>query len=124
RGSFRQSCNSILRCPSVSDGRLSYQFSSDGYIRRSVYAYYQNQAITQIYVQALKPWAFRDDIRTKTYPDGTHEDIYMIYLIFDCISTNRTVTFNEECQDIVWESPDTLKYMDLNEATRIWSEKI
>ncbi|WP_349664992.1 ATP-binding protein, partial [Escherichia coli] len=35
----RQSCNSILRCPSISDGRLSYQFSSDGYIRRSVYAY-------------------------------------------------------------------------------------
>ncbi|MEN8477176.1 hypothetical protein V7J55_15505, partial [Escherichia coli] len=34
-----QSCNSILRCPSISDGRLSYQFSSDGYIRRSVYAY-------------------------------------------------------------------------------------
>ncbi|WP_142916317.1 YfdX family protein, partial [Klebsiella pneumoniae] len=31
--------NSILRCPSISDGRLSYQFSSDGYIRRSVYAY-------------------------------------------------------------------------------------
>ncbi|EEZ1148015.1 nucleoside triphosphatase NudI [Escherichia coli] len=80
--------------------------------------------MTQIYVQALKPWAFRDDIRTKTYPDGTHEDIYMIYLIFDCISTNRTVTFNEECQDIVWASPDTLKYMDLNEATQIWSEKI
>ncbi|WP_207104799.1 hypothetical protein, partial [Escherichia coli] len=26
-------------CPSISDGRLSYQFSSDGYIRRSVYAY-------------------------------------------------------------------------------------
>ncbi|MBW9495905.1 hypothetical protein FHA59_03300 [Escherichia coli] len=40
RGSFRQSCNSILRCPSISDGRLSYQFSSDGYIRRSVYAYH------------------------------------------------------------------------------------
>ena len=31
--------HSILRCPSISDGRLSYQFSSDGYIRRSVYAY-------------------------------------------------------------------------------------
>src|SRR5699024_7265820 len=39
RGSFRQSCNSILRCPSVSDGRLSYQFLSNGYIRRSVYVY-------------------------------------------------------------------------------------
>ncbi|MCV4408563.1 transposase domain-containing protein, partial [Escherichia coli] len=42
--SFRQSCNSILRCPSISDGRLSYQFSSDGYIRRSVYAYDNNIA--------------------------------------------------------------------------------
>ncbi|WP_284149734.1 autotransporter outer membrane beta-barrel domain-containing protein [Escherichia coli] len=26
----------------MSDGRLSYQFSSDGYIRRSVYAYREN----------------------------------------------------------------------------------
>ena len=31
--------DAILRCPCISDGRLSYQFSSDGYIRRSVYAY-------------------------------------------------------------------------------------
>ncbi|MDW6478770.1 hypothetical protein RNP83_21755, partial [Escherichia coli] len=31
--------------PSISDGRLSYQFSSDGYIRRSVYAYTEH--ITQ-----------------------------------------------------------------------------
>lgn len=67
----------------------------------------------------VKPWAFRDDIRTKTYPDGTTEDIYMIYLIFDCISTNRTITFNEEFQDIAWVSPNNLKSMDLNEATRI-----
>ncbi|MGK3579950.1 phospholipase D-like domain-containing protein, partial [Escherichia coli] len=40
--------NSILRCPSISDGRLSYQFSSDGYIRRSVYAYDLISAHTQI----------------------------------------------------------------------------
>ncbi len=33
RASFKEGC------PSISDGRLSYQFSSDGYIRRSVYAY-------------------------------------------------------------------------------------
>ncbi|MDW5903674.1 lytic transglycosylase domain-containing protein, partial [Klebsiella pneumoniae] len=31
--------------PSISDGRLSYQFSSDGYIRRSVYAYELNQSL-------------------------------------------------------------------------------
>lgn len=67
----------------------------------------------------VKPWAFRDDIRTKTYPDGTTEEIYMIYLIFDCISTNRTITFNEEFQEIAWVSPNSLKNIDLNEATRI-----
>lgn len=67
----------------------------------------------------IKPWAFRDDIRTKTYPNGTNEEIYMIYLIFDCISANRDVDFNEEFQDIVWVSPGAMRNMDLNEATKI-----
>lgn len=67
----------------------------------------------------IQPWTFRDDIRTKTYPDGTTEEIYMIYLIFDCISTNRNITFNEEFQEIAWVPPETLKAMDLNEATSI-----
>ncbi|WP_446471017.1 nucleoside triphosphatase NudI [Xenorhabdus stockiae] len=70
-------------------------------------------------ITEVKPWAFRDDIRIKTYPDGTTEEIYMIYLIFDCISTNRDITFNEEFQEIAWVSPEAMKTMDLNEATRI-----
>ncbi|WP_235802153.1 transposase domain-containing protein, partial [Escherichia coli] len=36
----------------VSDGRLSYQFSSDGYIRRSVYAYIRPV------VMGRKAWLF------------------------------------------------------------------
>lgn len=43
----------------------------------------------------------------------------MIYLIFDCISANQKITFNEEFQEITWVSPEKLKDMDLNEATRI-----
>ncbi|MCU6665624.1 MAG: nucleoside triphosphatase NudI [Silvania sp.] len=70
-------------------------------------------------ITEIKPWAFRDDTRIKTYPDGTTEEIYMIYLIFDCISANRDITFNEEFQAIAWVSPESLKEMDLNEATRI-----
>ncbi|PHM65250.1 nucleoside triphosphatase [Xenorhabdus stockiae] len=70
-------------------------------------------------ITEVKPWAFRDDIRIKTYPDGTTEEIYMIYLIFDCISTNRNITFNEEFQEIAWVSPEAMKTMDLNEATRV-----
>ena len=67
----------------------------------------------------VKPWAFRDDIRVKTYADGTTEEIYMIYLIFDCISANRQVTFNDEFQEVAWVRPEAIKALDLNEATRI-----
>ena len=67
----------------------------------------------------VKPWSFRYDIRVKTYADGTTEEIYMIYLIFDCISANRDVTFNDEFQEIAWVYPESLRELDLNEATRI-----
>ncbi|MBZ0060016.1 MULTISPECIES: nucleoside triphosphatase NudI [unclassified Leclercia] len=67
----------------------------------------------------IQPWAFRDDTRLKTYHDGATEEIYMIYLIFDCVSANRNISFNEEFQEIIWVSPEKLKDMDLNEATLI-----
>ncbi|CZX41513.1 nucleoside triphosphatase NudI [Enterobacter ludwigii] len=70
-------------------------------------------------ITEVKPWAFRDDIRMKTYADGTTEEIYMIYLIFDCISANRQVTFNDEFQEVAWVRPEAIKALDLNEATRI-----
>ncbi|MBC8953050.1 nucleoside triphosphatase NudI [Xenorhabdus sp. PB62.4] len=70
-------------------------------------------------ITEVKPWAFRDDIRVKTYPDGTTEEIYMVYLIFDCISANRNITFNEEFQETAWVLPEAMKAMDLNEATRV-----
>lgn len=73
----------------------------------------------ELNITDIRPWAFRDDTRTKTYQDGTTEEIYMIYLIFDCISANRKITFNEEFQEITWVSPEKLKDMDLNKATRI-----
>ncbi|WNN48638.1 nucleoside triphosphatase NudI [Siccibacter colletis] len=67
---------------------------------------------------SITPWTFRDDIRIKTYADGKKEEIYMIYLIFDCVSANRDVVFNEEFQEIAWVSRDRLKDYDLNDATR------
>lgn len=51
-------------------------------------------------ITQITPWTFRDDIRVKTYPGGKQEEIYMVYLIFDCVSTNRQVTFNEEFQEV------------------------
>ena len=69
-------------------------------------------------ITEVKPWAFRDDIRVKTYADGTTEEIYMIYLIFDCVSANREVKINEEFQDYAWVKPEDLAHYDMNVATR------
>jgi len=73
----------------------------------------------ELLITDIKPWTFRDDVRSKTYPDGTTETIYMIYLIFDCIANNRVITFNDEFQEIMWVSPENIKHLDLNEATKI-----
>lgn len=66
----------------------------------------------------VTPWTFRDDVRVKTYADGRREEIYMIYLIFDCISANRDVTINEEFQDYAQVKVEDLPHYDLNVATR------
>lgn len=73
----------------------------------------------ELRITEIAPWTFRDDIRVKTYPDGRKEEIYMLYLIFDCTSANRQVTFNDEFQEIAWVSPNKIGQLDLNEATRM-----
>lgn len=77
----------------------------------------------ELQITSIKPWTFADDVRVKTYADGSKEEIYMIYLLFDCVSANRQVTFNEEFQDIAWVKPSQLHHYDLNEATRITFNK-
>ncbi|WP_343529937.1 nucleoside triphosphatase NudI [Yokenella regensburgei] len=69
-------------------------------------------------ITSVKPWTFRDDTRVKTYADGSQEEIYMVYLMFDCESRNREVTFNEEFQAIAWVKPEDFGKYDLNVATR------
>ncbi|UAT41431.1 nucleoside triphosphatase NudI [Escherichia fergusonii] len=72
----------------------------------------------KLILQKITPWTFSDDVRMKTYADGTKEEIYMIYLIFDCVSANREITINEEFQDFAWVKPQDLAQYDLNVATR------
>ncbi|MCP2004244.1 MULTISPECIES: nucleoside triphosphatase NudI [Buttiauxella] len=79
----------------------------------------QEELGAELQITRIKPWTFADDVRVKTYADGSKEEIYMIYLLFDCISANRQVTFNEEFQEIAWVKPSDLNNYDLNEATRI-----
>lgn len=72
---------------------------------------------TALVLTDIKPWTFSDDIRTKTYPDGSQEEIYMIYLIFDCTAANREVHINEEFKAFAWVKPEDLPKYDLNVAT-------
>ena len=66
----------------------------------------------------ITPWTFSDDVRTKTYADGHQEEIYMIYLVFDCVSTNREIVLTDEFQDYAWVKQEDLASYDLNVATR------
>ena len=72
----------------------------------------------QLLLSEITPWTFSDDIRTKTYADGSQEEIYMIYLIFDCVAANREVNINEEFQAFAWVKAEDLGTYDLNIATR------
>jgi nucleoside triphosphatase len=65
----------------------------------------------------IKPWTFRDDKRTKLFPDGSSREIYMIYLIFDCISDNEEIILNDEFEEYKWVKKEDLHKYDLNEAT-------
>lgn len=72
----------------------------------------------QLVLSEITPWTFSDDIRTKTYADGSQEEIYMIYLIFDCVAANREVNINEEFQAFARVKAEDLGTYDLNIATR------
>lgn len=72
----------------------------------------------QLVLSEITPWTFSDDISTKTYADGSQEEIYMIYLIFDCVAANREVNINEEFQAFAWVKAEDLGTYDLNIATR------
>lgn len=74
---------------------------------------------TRLEIASITPWTFRDDIRTKTYPDGSTEEIYMIYLIFDVVARNRDIEISDEFDAFAWVTPAELGTYELNEATRL-----
>jgi nucleoside triphosphatase len=73
----------------------------------------------RLVIETVTPFRFRDDRRVKTYADGRTEEIYMIYLIFDCHAANRDVVINEEFDEYAWVRPEDLAGYDLNAATRV-----
>ncbi|WP_036772629.1 nucleoside triphosphatase NudI [Photorhabdus australis] len=74
---------------------------------------------SELELDHIEPWTFRDDIRVKTYEDGSTEEIYMIYLIFNCRAKNTKIIINDEFESYAWVMKEDLYKYDLNEATKI-----
>lgn len=71
-----------------------------------------------ITLDSASPWSFNDDKRIKTYPDKSAEKLYMIYLMFDCVTSNTSIKLNAEFDEYAWVSPEQLEKFDLNIATK------
>jgi nucleoside triphosphatase len=66
-----------------------------------------------------KPLFFKDGLHEKTFPDGSKQTIYMIFLLFECrISSSETICLNPEFCDYAWVEPGQLSSYDINSATK------
>ncbi len=69
-------------------------------------------------IQAIQPLFFKDGEYPKLYPDGSRNDVYMIFLLFSCRAASQEVRLGEEFEEFAWVQPADLGGYDLNEQTR------
>ncbi len=75
-------------------------------------------------IEAIRPLFFDDGEYPKLYPDGSQQDIYMIFLLFSCLATSKSPILGEEFEAFAWVKADSLGRYDLNEETRQTFAKI
>jgi len=68
-------------------------------------------------LRTVEPLFFSDATLTKTQPDGTHRDYYMIFLLFRCIPEPGPIRLNPEFEEAVWVPRHQLASYRLNRAT-------
>ncbi|MBN2479728.1 MAG: nucleoside triphosphatase NudI [Parachlamydiales bacterium] len=73
----------------------------------------------ELKITKISPFEFRDAVALKHFADKTKKEIYMIFLIFDCLAENKSITLNDEFESYAWVKIDELKNYDLNEQTKI-----
>lgn len=71
-----------------------------------------------IEIEAIKPLFFKDGQHLKLFPDGSSQDIYMIFLLFVCRGCSEDVRLGDEFEEFAWVKREALKDYDLNEQTR------
>jgi nucleoside triphosphatase len=66
----------------------------------------------------IRPLFFKDGQYSKLYPDGSREDVYMIFLVFTCRAGSKEVVIGDEFETFTWVSKEKLSGYDLNTETR------
>jgi nucleoside triphosphatase len=68
-------------------------------------------------VTNIRPLFFTDGVYQKTFPDGSQQEIYMIFLLFSCQAQSEFVRLNAEFEAYWWVKPEAVKGYDLNVET-------
>lgn len=69
-------------------------------------------------IEAIQPLFFKDGKYPKLFPDGSQQDIYMIFLLFSCRALSGEVRLGDEFEACAWVKTAGLGRYDLNEQTR------
>ena len=65
----------------------------------------------------IRPLFFKDGQYPKQYPDGSRENVYMIFLVFSCRAGSKEVAVGEEFEAYAWVRKEDLVDYELNEET-------
>jgi len=69
-------------------------------------------------VHDVRPLFFKDGEHPKLFPDGSRQDIYMIFLLFACRAASAEVHLGEEFEQFAWVRGSELINYDLNVQTK------
>ena len=67
-----------------------------------------------IEIQNIEPTFFKDGKYEKIFADGSKRQIYMIFLMFNCVAKTEKLKLNEEFIEYRWVRKDKWKTLDLN----------
>ena len=68
-------------------------------------------------VSDIQPLFFTDGAYFKTFPDGSRQEIYMIFLLFACRAAGTSIQLNPEFEEYAWVKAGDLSSYDLNVET-------
>lgn len=67
---------------------------------------------------------FKAALLDKTHADGRRETLYMVFLIYACLTHDESPCMNDEFEAYAWVAPVDIGAYDLNDTTRKTFEQI